>query len=201
MAKGKNKGKRLTKKKVAEMLSTLFMQNPNETFSFKQIFKQLHLDTHPVKMLAVDTLEEMAWDDFLQKVSDNQYRLNTQGQVLEGTFIRKSNGKNSFVADGSDKPIFVAERNSMFALNGDRVRVTMMARREKHIKEAMVTEIIRRAHDQVVGQLKVERDFAFLIPDGNLFVHDIFIPKKHLQEDARDANVRCCRWSWICGSV
>ena len=119
MVKGKNKGKRLTKKKVAEMLSALFTQNPNETFSFKQIFKQLHLDSHPVKMLAVDTMEEMAWDDFLQKVSDNQYRLNTQGQVLEGTFIRKANGKNSFVADGSDKPIFVAERNSMFA-HGDR---------------------------------------------------------------------------------
>ncbi len=196
MAKGKNKGKRLTKKKVAEMLSTLFMQNPNETFSFKQIFKQLHLDTHPVKMLAVDTLEEMAWDDFLQKVSDNQYRLNTQGQVLEGTFIRKSNGKNSFVADGSDKPIFVAERNSMFALNGDRVRVTMMARREKHIKEAMVTEIIRRAHDQVVGQLKVERDFAFLIPDGNLFVHDIFIPKKKLKggKTGEKAVVKITQW-------
>ena len=196
MAKGKNKGKRLTKKKVAEMLSTLFMQNPNETFSFKQIFKQLHLDTHPVKMLAVDTLEEMAWDDFLQKVSDNLYRLNTQGQVLEGTFIRKSNGKNSFVADGSDKPIFVAERNSMFALNGDRVRVTMMARREKHIKEAMVTEIIRRAHDQVVGQLKVERDFAFLIPDGNLFVHDIFIPKKKLKggKTGEKAVVKITQW-------
>ena len=194
--KGKNKGKRLTKKAVAEMLSTLFKQNPNETFSFKQIFKQLHFDSHPVKMLAVDTLEEMAWDDFLQKVADNQYRLNTQGQVLEGTFIRKSNGKNSFVADGSDKPIFVAERNSMYAMNGDRVRVTMMARREKHIKEAMVTDIIRRARDQVVGQLKVERDFAFLIPDGNLFTYDIFIPKRKLKggKTGEKAVVKITQW-------
>ena len=194
--KGKNKGKRLTKKAVAEMLSTLFKQNPNETFSFKQIFKQLHLDSHPVKMLAVDTMEEMAWDDFLQKVSDNQYRLNTQGQVLEGTFIRKSNGKNSFVADGSDKPIFVAERNSMYAMNGDRVKVTMMARRENHIKEAMVTEIIRRARDQVVGQLKVERDYAFLIPDGNLFTYDIFIPKKKLKggKTGEKAVVKITQW-------
>ncbi len=194
--KGKNKGKRLTKKAVAEMLSTLFKQNPNETFSFKQIFKQLHFDSHPVKMLAVDTLEEMAWDDFLQKVADNQYRLNTQGQVLEGTFIRKSNGKNSFVADGSDKPIFVAERNSMYAMNGDRVRVTMMARREKHIKEAMVTDIIRRARDQVVGQLKVERDYAFLIPDGNLFTYDIFIPKRKLKggKTGEKAVVKITQW-------
>ncbi|MCR4852069.1 MAG: ribonuclease R [Prevotella sp.] len=198
MAKGKNQGgaKRLTKRKLSEMMQTLFQQNPNETYSYKQIFKQLHLTTHPAKMMAVDLLEEMAWDDYLQKLSDNQYRLNTQGQVLEGTFIRKANGKNSFVADGSDKPIFIAERNSMFALNGDRVKITMMARREKHIKEAMVTEILQRAHDQVVGRLQVERDFAFLIPDGNLFVHDIFIPKKKLKQGKNNdkAVVKITQW-------
>ncbi len=196
MAKGRNKGKRLTKNKLSEMLQTLFQQNPNVTYSLKQIFKQLHLDTHPVKMLAVDILEDMAWDDFLSKPAENSYRLNLQGQVTEGTFIRKANGKNSFIPDGSDKPIFVAERNSLFALNGDRVRVTMMARRQNHIKEAMVTEILHRAHDQVVGRLQVERDYAFLIPDGNLFVHDIFIPKKKLKGGKTDdkAVVKITQW-------
>ena len=196
MAKGRNKGKRLTKNKLSEMLQTLFQQNPNVTYSLKQIFKQLHLDTHPVKMLAVDILEDMAWDDFLSKPAENSYRLNLQGQVTEGTFIRKANGKNSFIPDGSDKPIFVAERNSLFSLNGDRVRVTMMARRQNHIKEAMVTEILHRAHDQVVGRLQVERDYAFLIPDGNLFVHDIFIPKKKLKGGKTDdkAVVKITQW-------
>lgn len=196
MAKGKNKGKRLTKKRLVEMLSTLFQANPNETFSFKQIFKQLHLTNHPEKMLAIDIMETMAWDDYLSKVSDNSYRLNTHGQTMEGRFIRKANGKNSFIPDGSDKAVFVAERNSLFALTGDRVKVTMMARREKHIKEAMVIEIIERARDQFVGQLKVERDFAFLISDSNIFVHDIFIPKRKLKggKTGDKAVVRITHW-------
>ena len=196
MAKGKNRGKRLTKKRLVEMLSTFFTTNPNETYNLKQIFKQLHLITHPEKMLAIDIMEEMAWDDFLSKVSENSYKLNTQGQTVEGTFIRKANGKNSFIADGSDKPVFVAERNSLFALNGDRVKVTMMARREKHIKEAMVTEIVKRAHDEFVGRLKVERDFAFLISNSNMFAHDIFIPKKKLKggKDGDKAVVRITHW-------
>ena len=75
----------------------------------------------------------------------------------------------------------MSERNSLFALDGDRVRITMMARREKHIKEAMVTEILSHARDTVVGKLKVERDYAFLITESNIFVHDIFIPKKKLK--------------------
>ena len=182
MAKGRNKARRLTKNQLTDLLQNFFQQHPQETFSFKQIFKQLRLDTHPMKMLAIDIMETMAWDDFLSKVSDNQYRLNLQGQVQEGTFVRKANGKNSFIPDGSDKPVFVAERNSMFALNGDRVQVTFMARRQHHIKEAMVTKIIRRAHDQFVGTLKVERDFAFLISDSKMFAQDIFIPKRKLKK-------------------
>ena len=195
MSKGKGK-KRLSKKQIAEMLQTLFQQNPNEVFSFKQIFKALKFDTHPVKMMAIDLMEEMAWDDFLTKTSENSYRLNLKTQVQEGTFIRKANGKNSFQPDDGGKPIFVSERNSMFALNGDRVKVAMMARREKHIKEAMVVEILSHKMDQAVGKLKVERDYAFLITEGNIFVNDILIPKKKLKggKTGDKAVVRITQW-------
>lgn len=179
--KEKKNNKRLTKKKVTEMLQDLFMRNPDKTLGFKQIFKELRLTTHPAKMLAVEAMEDMAWDDYLSKVSDNSYKLNLKGQVQEGRFIRKSNGKNSFVPDDGGKPVFVAERNSLFALTGDRVKVTFMARRRNHIKEAMVIEILERARDTFVGKLRVERDFAFLSPDGGGFVNDIIIPKNKLK--------------------
>ena len=192
----KKGGKRLNKKQVAEMLQTLFQQNPNETFSFKQIFKALKLDTHPAKMLAVDVLDEMAWDDYLTKSSDNSFRLNLKTQVQEGTFIRKANGKNSFQPDDGGKPIFVSERNSMFAMNGDRVKVAMMARRQNHIKEAMVVEVLSHKVDQAVGKLKVEKDYAFLITEGNMFVHDILVPKKKLKggKTGDKAVVKITQW-------
>ena len=196
MAKGKDRGKRLNKKQLTEMLQALFVQHPNQTYTFKHIFKLLGITQHGVKMLIIDIMEDMAWDDYLAKVGENGYRLNLQGQTAEGTFIRKTNGKNSFIPDGSDKPIFVAERNSMFALNGDRVRVTMMARRRNHIKEAMVTEIVKRAHDHFVGRLEVEKNYAFLISDSNIFVHDIFIPKRKLKggKTGDKAVVRITEW-------
>lgn len=196
MAKDKKNSKRLTKKKVAEMLQDLFMRNPDKTLSFKQIFKELRLVTHPAKMLAVEAMEDMAWDDFLSKVSDNSYKLNLKGQVQEGKFVRKANGKNSFLPDDGGKPVFVAERNSLFALTGDRVRVTFMARRQNHIKEAMVIEILERARDTFVGTLRVERDIAFLSPDGGGFAHDIIIPKNKLKggKNGDKALVKVMMW-------
>ena len=192
----KKGGKRLNKRMLQEMLQTLFQQNPNETFSFKQVFKALKLDTHPTKMMAVDMMEEMAWDDFLSKVSDNSYRLNLKTQVQEGTFIRKANGKNSFQPDDGGTPVFVSERNSLFAMNGDRVKVAYMARREKHIKEAMVVEILSHRRDQAVGKLKVEKDYAFLVTEGNIFVHDVLIPKKKLKggKTGDKAVVKITQW-------
>ena len=193
---GKSKGRRLNKKIIAEMLQTLFQQHPNEVFTIKQVFKVLKLDTHPTRMLAIDIMEEMTWDDYLAKDSDNTYHLNLKTQVQEGTFIRKSNGKNSFQPDDGGKPIFVSERNSMFALNGDRVRVAMMARRERHIKEAMVVEILSHKLDQAVGKLMVEKDYAFLVTEGNTFAHDILIPKKKLKggKTGEKAVVKITQW-------
>ena len=181
MGKGRKGGKRMTKKQISARLHDFFAAQPSKTLSFKEIFRALKLDTHPLKMLAIDTMEEMAWDDFLTKVTDTSYRLNTKGQVQEGTFVRKSNGKNSFLPDDGGSPIFVSERNSMWATNGDRVKVSFMARRQRHIKEAQVIEILQRKKDSFVGRLRVDRDFAYLVTPENIFVNDIIIPKKKLK--------------------
>ena len=181
MGKGKKGGKRMSKKQLCEQLQDFFTSQPGKKLSFKEIFRALKLDTHPLKMMAIDIMEEMAWDDFLTRVTDSSYKLNTKGQVQEGTFVRKANGKNSFLPDDGGSPIFVSERNSMWATNGDRVKVSFMARRQKHIKEAQVIEIIQRNKDRFVGRLRVDRDFAYLITPENTFVHDIIIPKKKLK--------------------
>ena len=192
----KNGSKRLTKKQLAPALEAFFQQHPGENFSLKQIFRAHNLDTHPKKMLAIDIMDEMAWDDFLTRTDDTHYQLNQKTQVQEGVFRRKANGKNSFVPDDGTVPVFVAERNSMSAFDGDRVQVTYMARRQRHMKEAMVTAILKRARDQFVGRLKVERDIAFLITEGSNLVNDVFIPKKKLKggKTGDKAVVRITQW-------
>ena len=171
----------MSKKDVEQKLIGLFQQYPQQVFSLKQIFKTLKLDTHPLKMVAIDVMEEMAWDDYLTKCSEYTYMLNTKTQLQEGIFRRKANGKNSFIPSDGSQPIFVAERNSMAAMDGDTVQVVINARREKHIKEAVVTAIIKRAHDQLVGTLNVSKDMAIVVTQNNLFANDIIVPKRKLK--------------------
>ena len=39
----------MSKKQLVEALQNFFESGANETYSFKQIFKSLHLDTHPAE--------------------------------------------------------------------------------------------------------------------------------------------------------
>ena len=191
----KKGGKRLTKAQLSEKLEMFFRTNPGETFSFKQIFKALRIDTHPMKMLAIDIMEEMAWDDFIVRVTDSSYRLADSTQVMVGTFQAKANGKNSVIPDGADKPIFVADRNSLSALTGDRVRISLMARRRNHIREAQVLEIIQRKKDQFVGRIRIDSDLAFLVPQEPLPM-SIIVPRAKLKGGKADdrAVVKVVSW-------
>ncbi|MBQ8968147.1 MAG: ribonuclease R [Bacteroidaceae bacterium] len=197
MSKGKNKTtKRITKRQLAERVMGLFEGHPKENFELKAIFRLLNLDTHPAKMLCMDVLEALLQDDIIAEKPRYTYRLKQQSQTLEGTFCRKANGKNTFTPDGGGRPILVAERNSLHAMDGDRVQVTMMARRKNHVREGMVTEILKRADRKYVGRLEAHRDLAFLITEDRTLANDIIIPRQHLH-GARNGDkvvVRIAEW-------
>ena len=170
----------LKKKDLATMLMNLFREHEDEVLSIKLIFRLLKLTTHPPKAICMDILDEMVQDDYIAEIESFNYRLRTSGQMTEGVFVRKSNGKNIVKSEDGTTSIFVAERNSMHAMTGDTVRISIMARRKNHIKEAEVVEIIKRARDTFVGKLKVDNNYAFLLTESRTLANDIFIPKEFL---------------------
>ena len=182
MSKSKEKKtKRITKQQLVERVIGLFEGHPKDTFELKTLFRQLNLNTHPAKMLCMDVLEALLQDDIIAEKPKYTYRLKQESQTLEGVFTRKANGKNTFMPDGGGKPILVAERNSLHAMDGDRVQVTMMARRRNHVREGMVTEILKRADKKYVGRLELHRDLAFLITEDRTLANDIIIPRSNLR--------------------
>ena len=178
MGKGKTKGaRRLTKKEIKKRILDLMERHASTEFDVKDIFRTIQADTHPAKMLTMDVLRDLVLDDYLSTDERGHYRYAVRSQVMEGTFMRKRNGRNSFIPDDGGKSILVCERNSGHALDGDRVRVTMLARRPGHTREAEVIEVLKRARETFVGKLKVGHDYGFLITEGRALANDIFIPK------------------------
>lgn len=194
--KEKKGGKHLKKKELVEILLNYFRTKPNEAFSLKQLFQALKLTTHPGKMLCIDVVEEMLEDNFLIEIEKGRYKINNKGQILTGTFVRKSNGKNSFISEEGGEPIFIAERNSAHAMNNDKVKVALCAKRKKHQLEAQVIEILEHANETFVGVLKVSKNYAFLLTETSTLANDIFIPKDKLKggKNGDKAIVRITEW-------
>lgn len=194
--KEKKGGKHLKKKELVEILLNYFRTKPNEAFSLKQLFQALKLTTHPGKMLCIDVVEEMLEDNFLIEIEKGRYKINDKGQILTGIFVRKSNGKNSFIPEEGGEPIFIAERNSAHAMNNDKVKVALCAKRKKHQLEAQVIEILEHANETFVGVLKVSKNYAFLLTETSTLANDIFIPKDKLKggKNGDKAIVRITEW-------
>ena len=194
--KGKNRSSHIRKSDLAAQVSAFFEAHQGQVIDIKTLFRELSLKTHPAKLLCMDVIEELLMDDFLKEVAPMRYQTAAPTMTMEGRFQRKSNGKNTFVPDNGGEPILVAERNSLHAMDGDRVRIQMMARRRGHVREAQVTEILERADKTFVGRLDVRKEFAFLLTEDRTLNNDIFIPKAQLKggRNGDKAIVRITEW-------
>ena len=190
--------KRKSKKDIINSVVNFFNRNSSEAYSHKQIVEKLGFKKPAEKQLISNILYNLTEDAFIIESGRGKYKSNNRGLFLEGTFERRSNGKNFFTSDDDNDGthIFVAERNSAHAMNGDRVKVQMLAKRKGHDAEAEVLEILERKQTTFVGTLDVQKQFAFLVMDSKILANDIFIPKDNLNggKDGDKALVEVVEW-------
>lgn len=187
-------GVRLNKRNMTDLITDWFRDNQDSTISVKRLYDELKLKTHPMRSMCLDIVLDLVEDGFL-KEKDGQFCLMQKSKFIEGVLQRRVGGKNFLVPDDGSDPIFVAERNSAGAVNGDRVRIVLFARRPHSGPEGEVTEILKRAKDTFVGTLQVKGKFAYLVtPDRS--DRDIFIPLSGLKKgrDGEKAVVKVVEW-------
>ena len=178
----KNNDKPQNKKTVLRNAVIDFFNSENNiAYNYKQVSTGVGANSPKLRADVVEILEELALDGFLAEVSPGKFKAKQRGATSEGVFVRRSNGKNSVIIDDADEAIFVAERNSMHALNGDRVLVHICATRKGFEPEAEVLKIIEHKEQVFIGTLQVEKYFAHLITDSKFLATDIFIPKNKLK--------------------
>lgn len=192
---GKTKG-RINKNTLIEMLVELFNHHDGETLSPKEIFKELNLTSSSARTLCVHILDEMTFDGYLMETEFRRYVLANNTSMLYGTFSRSRDGYNEFYPEDGSEPVLISERNSAHALTDDHVRVALFAHRRGRGREGEVIEIVKRAHDTFVGELHVEKHYAFLITESRIMPNDIFIPKDMLKggKNGDKAVVKLLEW-------
>ncbi len=180
MAAPSKKGKRQVKKELFPAIDEYILGQGNKTFNYKQVAHGVGVDDPQALKAVAMRLAELEYDGEIIEVSPGKYKAPSRGAVAVGVFTRRSNGKNSVILEGDDEAIFVAERNSMHALNGDKVKVLVAAHRKGVEPECKVLEILEPNEQVFIGTLTVDKHFATLSTDSKFLATDIFIPKNKL---------------------
>ena len=181
---------------LRDAVDSYIQQQSNATFNYKQVSHALGVENPAQQRVIALKLAELAFDGDLIEVSPGKYKTPSRTTVATGVFVRRSNGKNSVITDEDGEPIFVAERNSLHALNGDKVKVNIAARVKGREPEAEVIEIIEKKDQTFIGTLKVERHYASLLTDSKYLAADIIIPRAKLKGGVTGdkAIVRIVQW-------
>ena len=194
-AKEDKRPARIRKGDLPGLIVGFLQQNNKQSFNYKQISFGIGA-THPSnRMDVINVLDELAAADDIMEVELGKYKAKAnRGTENIGYFVRRSNGKNAVIVD--DEQIFVAERNSMHALNGDKVRVVVSAARKGLEPEAQVIEIVEAKDQQFVGTLKIEKNYAALITDSKFLAADIVLPRGRLKggKNGDKAVARIVQW-------
>lgn len=168
------------KKDLTISVIDFLKENKDKQFNYKQIAAAIDVRGEEGKRVLLNVLDKLRDEEKLLESSRGRYRINNRGLMLDGRFERRSNGKNFFVPDDDGNIIYIPERNSKHAMNGDRVRVQLLAKRKRAETEGVVVEILEHKQTRFVGVLEVQKHFAFLVMDSKFLSNDIFIPKDDL---------------------
>ncbi len=171
-------------------------ESPTGSFNYRQVAAATGITTPAAMRTVALYLSELAFDGVIIEIAPGKFKTPQRSVNAIGTFVRRSNGKNSVITDDDGEAIFIAERNSMHALNGDKVRVTIAARIKGHEPEAEVVEIIEKKEQTFIGTLKVDKNYAYLLTDSKYLATDIYIPraKLHGGKTGDKAIVRITNW-------
>lgn len=173
----------LSKKALKDLIIKFFEKDDNNTYNYKQVSAEIGAVTPKEHAFVVEILEQLALSGKLTETTPGRFKIKKRPfNIAVGTFSRRNNGRNAVILDDGDgEGIYVAESNSMHALNGDRVEVHISAKRSGRAPEAIVTKVIERKHQIFVGTLKVEKYYAHLITDSKFLATDILIPMDMLK--------------------
>lgn len=196
MAQSSKRSASRSAKNLEHQVIEFVAQQQNNTYNYKQVAHAIGAKTATQQRNIALQLVEMAFNGEIIEVSPGKYKSPQRGNEAIGVFVRRSNGKNSVVTEADGESIFVAERNSMHALNGDVVRVNIAARRRGAEPEAEVIEIVEKKEQTFIGTLKVDKHFGYLLTDSKFLSTDIFIPKSKLKggKTGDKAVVRITDW-------
>ena len=177
--KKNKKALRFNKAGLKKAILSVYYEESNKSFNYRQIGASVGAKGDSELQLVNGALQELRDAETLVETERGKYQLKSQGGTATGIIELNPKGYGQLTSEELNEPVFVSAANMNHALDGDKVRVRLYARRKRSNPEAEVIEILERAKTTFVGTIEISQFSAFLIPNKKT-PFDLFIPKDKL---------------------
>ena len=177
MSKKKKKDRNIKGKVLS-----VFKENPNKRFNYKQIASKLNIRDTQKRNSIIKVLGQLSAKKIINHSETGKYTLLADKKnYLEG-YIEMTYSGNGYLIQGEDEEdVFIARKNTNRALDGDRVLVYQIKRRNNGKREGEVVEIKERASQNYIGVFERKKDFGFVNTRMSNMFTDFFIEKEEMK--------------------
>ncbi|MBQ1952476.1 MAG: ribonuclease R, partial [Alistipes sp.] len=164
MKKEKRSGRRHDR---ASVIINLFREFPNNKFSLKHLAAASGGAGRDGQRETLAILDRLYDEGVIEECARHKYRLtNRHLPHYEGVCDMIASGSIYVKCDDLENDIFVNQRNTFGALEGDRVEVVVMHRSRDGKLEGEITRILERSTKPYVGVAEVGAHQIFVRPDS-----------------------------------
>ncbi|MDE5638120.1 MAG: ribonuclease R [Alistipes sp.] len=186
------------KKDRAAFIMELLSEFPEKKFSLKQLASASGGNTREGRRETGDIVAAMLAEGSVTEVAAGKYRIAARSLPrYEGTVDMTGTGAMYVRIAESESDIYVDRRNSMNALDGDRVEIVVMHRTRSGNPEGEVVAILERSRRQWVGVAEVDARSIFVRMQSRKMPYDIFLPKRLYPQvkNGEKVSVRIVDWA------
>ena len=182
----------------AAIILSLFREFPNNKFSLKHLASASGGATKEGRRETFEILGRLHDEGIVEECAREKYRLTHKHLPhFEGIADMTASGSIYVRVEGEENDIFVNQRNTANALNGDRVEVVAIHRGRDGKFEGEITRIVERSRKPYVGVAEVGAHQIFVRADSRRMPMDIYLSKKQYPDvkDGEKVVVRIADWA------
>ena len=186
----------LAKKTIRNQILGVFSNNTLQTFNYKQISRRLDISDPAARKLISTVLNELTHDEHLEEIERGKYKLKTKGGYICGIVQMTRSGTAFIRTEDVKEEVYITNRNLNHALNGDKVKVYLYARKKGDRLVGEITEILEQRERSFVGEIVRASSYYFLDADNKDMPYDIFIHPTKLKgaKDGEKVIARITEW-------
>lgn len=162
---------------LAERILRLLRTYPGRFFRVSEIARRLGQRSPQAVQEVRAALGELLEAGLISRARSKRYGYQPRRRYVEGVLRINPQGFGFVTPDEGGEDIFIPPRHMATALDGDRVRVALFARRTSGDgrSEGEVVEVLERRRNRLVGTVRRFRRLHVLEPDDPRFLHDVIL--------------------------